>query len=33
MSRSREIINCAIGEYDSSYAETTPSQREGGVGG
>lgn len=30
MSRLREIINCAIGECDSSYAETTPSQREGG---
>lgn len=30
VSRSREIINCAIGECDSSYAETTPSQREGG---
>lgn len=30
VSRLREIINCAIGECDSSYAETTPSQREGG---
>lgn len=33
VSRLREIINCAIGECDSNYAETTPSQREGGVGG